>query len=137
MLALDLGRKRIGIAVSDELGFTAQGLPTLQTRNKRTDLAELARIARERSVSLILVGYPLNMSGAVGPQAEWVKEYAAELEKYTGLTVKLWDERLTSAAASRLLRESNARPDRKSGTVDRMAAVILLQSYLDSVSVGQ
>ena len=124
------------MAVSDELGFTAQGLPTLDTRNKRTDLAELARIAREREVSLILVGYPLNMSGAVGPQAEWVAEYAAVLEKHIGVPVKLWDERLTSAAASRLLRECNARPDRKSGTVDRMAAVILLQSYLDSLSVG-
>lgn len=137
VLALDLGKRRIGIAVSDELGFTAQGLPTLNATNKRTDLAELARIARDRGVSLILVGYPLNMSGEAGPQAEWVKEYASVLELYTGLPVKLWDERLTSAAASRLLRESNARPDRKSGTVDRMAAVILLQSYLDSLSFGQ
>ena len=136
-MALDLGKRRIGIAVSDELGLTAQGLPTLATRNKREDLAALARIVQEKAISLILVGYPLNMSGAIGPQAEWVKEYAATLERHTGLPVQLWDERLTSAAASRLLRESNARFDRKSGTVDRMAAVILLQSYLDSLAIGK
>ena len=123
--------------MSDELGVTAQGLPTLDARNKREDLAAIARIVQERTISLILVGYPLNMSGAIGPQAEWVQEYAATLERHMGLPVKLWDERLTSAAASRLLRESNARPDRKSGTVDRMAAVILLQSYLDSLAIGQ
>jgi len=96
----------------------------------------LRRIACERSIGLIVVGHPLNMSGEAGPQAGWVQEYAAVLERETGLPVKLWDERLTSAAASRLLRESDARPDRKSGTVDRMAATILLQSYLDSLSVA-
>ena len=73
------------------------------------------------------------MNGQAGPQAEWVKEYASALEAHSGLPVKLWDERLTSAAASRALREGNMRPDRKSGTVDRMSAVILLQSYLDSL----
>ncbi len=114
----------------------ALGLPTLDTRNKRADLAELARVARERTIELILVGYPLNMNGEPGAQAEWVKEYAAMLEREIGLPVKLWDERLTSAAATRLLRESNARPDRKSGTVDRMAATILLQSYLDSLPLA-
>jgi len=133
VLALDLGKRRIGIAVSDELGITAQGQPTLLTRNKRADMAELVRIAREKAITLILVGYPLNMNGQAGPQAEWVAEYVTALEHATGLPVKLWDERLTSAAATRLLRENNARPDRKSGTVDRMAAVILLQSYLDSL----
>jgi len=133
-LALDLGKRRIGMAVSK--GAMALGLPTLDTRNKRADLAELARVARERSIELILVGYPLNMNGELGPQAEWVKEYAAMLERELGLPVKLWDERLTSAAATRLLRESNARPDRKSGTVDRMAATILLQSYLDSLPIA-
>jgi len=137
ILALDLGKRRIGVAVSDELGVTAQGLPTLDCRNKLTDLAELARIAREKSASLILVGHPLNMSGEAGPQAAWVEDYAQALTRETGIPVKLWDERLTSAAASRLLRESNARPDRKSGTVDRMAATILLQSYLDSFGFEQ
>lgn len=122
------------MAVSDGLGLTAQGLETIQCRNKRTDLSAIARIAAEREISLILVGHPLNMSGQVGAQAEWVEAYAQTLEHELKLPVKLWDERLTSAEASRLLRESDAHPDRKSGTVDRMAAVILLQSYLDSLA---
>lgn len=124
------------MAVSDELGLTAQGLDTIQCRNKRSDLAAIARIVAERGVSMLLVGHPLNMSGAAGAQAEWVEEYARNLEREMALPVKLWDERLTSAEASRLLRDSDAHPDRKSGTVDRMAAVLLLQSYLDSVTYG-
>jgi putative Holliday junction resolvase len=134
ILALDLGKRRIGVAVSDGLGLTAQGMETIQCRNKRTDLGAIARIVAEREVSLILVGHPLNMSGQAGAQAEWVEAYAQTLERELKLPVKLWDERLTSAEASRLLRESDAHPDRKSGTVDRMAAVILLQSYLDSLA---
>jgi putative Holliday junction resolvase len=133
-LALDLGKRRIGAAVSDGLGLTAQGLETIQCRNKRADMSAIARIVSERAISLILVGHPLNMSGQVGRQAEWVEVYARTLERELKLPVKLWDERLTSAEASRLLRESDAHPDRKSGTVDRMAAVILLQSYLDSLA---
>jgi putative Holliday junction resolvase len=134
-LALDLGKKRIGMAISE--GGTALGLPTLNTRNKRADLAELIRVVRERSVELLLIGYPLNMNGEPGAQADWVRGYAALLEREMGLPVKLWDERLTSAEASRLLRDSDVRPDRKSGTVDRMAAVLLLQSYLDSLRYAQ
>ena len=136
IMALDLGKRRIGIALSDELGVTAQGMPTLNARSQRADIAELSRIAKEKAVSLILVGYPLNMSGVPGAQADWVREYAGSIERNTGITVKLWDERLTSAAANRALREGNARPDRKSGTVDRMAATILLQSYLDSLTTA-
>jgi putative Holliday junction resolvase len=133
VMALDLGKRRIGIAVSDELGITAQGMETLQCVNKRTDLAALAKIARDKGAGLVLVGNPLNMSGEIGPQAEWVHEYAARLAEYTGLEVKLWDERLTSASANRSIREGGMSFDRKTGTVDRMAAVLLLQSYLDSL----
>ena len=137
VLALDLGKRRIGVAVSDELGVTAQGMDTLQCVNKRTDLAAIARIAREKSAGIILIGNPLNMSGEAGAQAEWVHEYAGRIRQYTGLEVKLWDERLTSAEANRSLREGGMSFDRKTGTVDRMAAVILLQSYLDSLVYAQ
>jgi putative holliday junction resolvase len=137
VLALDLGKRRIGIAVSDELGFTAQGMETLTCVNKRTDLSAIAKIAREKGASLILIGNPLNMSGENGAQAEWVHEYADRIAQYTGLEVKLWDERLTSAEANRSLREAGMSFDRKTGTVDRMAAVILLQSYLDSLVYTQ
>jgi putative Holliday junction resolvase len=134
ILALDLGKRRIGIAVSDELGITAQGMETLNCVNKRVDLAAIARIARDKGVGLVLIGNPLNMTGQVGAQAEWVHEYSGRIAEYTGLEVKLWDERLTSAEANRFLREGGLSVDRKTGTVDRMAAVLLLQSYLDSLS---
>lgn len=134
VLALDLGKRRIGVAASDELGVTAQGLATLDARNRRADLAAIAAIARERNASLIVVGFPLNMNGTEGPQAEWTRDYAQAIERATGLPVKLWDERLTSAEASRLISDSGSRVDRKSGTLDRLSAVLILQSYLDSQS---
>src|SRR2546428_9493492 len=106
ILALDLGKKRIGLAVSDELGLTAQGLPTLQRTNKKTDLAALRNIIRERRVTQIVMGNPLHMSGDAGRQVEWAREFADVLANYTGLPVRLWDERLTTAEASRVLRAS-------------------------------
>lgn len=137
IMALDLGKKRIGVAVSDELGITALGLDTIQCRNYRTDLGVIARLAAERGVDTVVIGNPLNMSGEAGPQADWVREYAERIVKFTGLQIQMWDERLTSAEASRLLREGGISVDRKTGTVDKMAAVLLLQSYLDAARYGQ
>ena len=133
ILALDLGKKRIGLAISDPLGITAQGLPNLVRTNKRTDLDALARLAAEREVGLFLMGNPLNMSGREGRQSEWVREFAAALERRTNLPVKLWDERLTTVEASRVLRESGIGIEKRAAAVDRLSAVILLQSYLDSL----
>lgn len=133
ILALDLGKRRIGLAVSDELGITAQGIETLQRTNLRGDLGELRRIIAERGVASVLLGNPLHMSGREGRQAEWVKEFAALLEKNTGLAVKLWDERLTTVEASRVLRSSGISIQKRAKAVDRLSAVILLQSYLDSL----
>jgi len=132
VLALDLGKKRIGLAISDELGITAQGLPTLERRNKRVDLATLRALILERGVTEILMGNPLHMSGGAGRQSEWAHEFAVALEKYTGIPVKMWDERLTTAEASRVLRQSGIGIEKRAAAVDRLAAVILLQSYLDS-----
>lgn len=131
ILALDLGKRRIGLAVSDELGITAQGLPTLQRKNIRTDLAELARLIRERAVDLILVGNPLHMSGDAGVQAEHARLFAERVALHTGKPSKLWDERLTTVEASRVLRESGIGIEKRARAVDRLSAVILLQSYLD------
>ncbi len=133
ILALDLGKRRIGLAISDPLGITAQGLPNLERRNKRTDLDSLARMASDRGVELFLLGNPLNMSGREGRQSAWVREFAGALEKRTGLPVKLWDERLTSVEAGRVLRESGIGIEKRAAAVDRLSAVILLQSYLDSL----
>jgi putative Holliday junction resolvase len=133
ILALDLGKKRIGLAISDPLGVTAQGLPNLVRTNKRSDLAALELLVRERGVSTILLGNPLNMGGAEGRQSRWVREFAGALEECTGLAVKLWDERLTSVEAGRVLRASGISIEKRAAAVDRLSAVILLQSYLDSL----
>jgi len=133
ILALDLGKKRIGLAISDPLGITAQGLPNLVRVNKRTDFAALEEILRERQVGLVLMGNPINMRGDEGRQSGWVREFAEAIEKRTGLPVKLWDERLTSVEANRVLRSSGISIEKRAAAVDRLSAVILLQSYLDSL----
>jgi putative Holliday junction resolvase len=133
ILALDLGKRRIGLAVSDPLRISAQGLPNLVRTNKRTDLAVLAEIVRDRDVGLILLGNPINMGGSEGRQSGWVREFAQAIETRLGVPVKLWDERLTSVQAGRVLRESGISIEKRAAAVDRLSAVILLQSYLDSL----
>ena len=131
MLGLDVGSKTIGLAVSDPLGITAQGLPTLRRRNKRTDLGELQRLIQQYDVVEIVVGLPLRMSGAEGTQSEKMQRFAEDLRHKFGLPVHLWDERLTSAEANRLLRESEMSIKRRGEVVDRLAAVLILQSWMD------
>lgn len=134
ILALDLGKKRIGLALSDPLGITAQGLPTLQRTTIREDLAALDALARENGVKLILMGHPLNMSGSEGRQALYTREFAERLGRYTGLEIRFWDERLTSMEAERVLKQSGVSIDKRAKAVDRLAAVILLGSFLDSAA---
>ncbi|MBZ5578033.1 MAG: Holliday junction resolvase RuvX [Acidobacteriia bacterium] len=133
ILALDLGKRRIGLAVSDPLRITAQGLPNLERTRKRDDLAALARLAEEYEVGLILMGNPVNMGGAEGRQSAWVREFAAAFEKQSGLPIQFWDERLTTVEAQRVLRSSGISIEKRAAAVDRLSAVILLQSYLDSL----
>ena len=134
MLALDLGKRRIGLALSDALGITAQGLETLERTNMRNDLARLARLAAENDVSLFLMGDPLHMSGRAGRQAEYAREFAERLRAASGLPVDFWDERLTTVEAQRVLRQSGISIEKRAKAVDRLAAVILLESYLDAQS---
>ena len=131
VLGLDVGSRRIGIAVSDPLGITAQGLETLQRRNKRHDLAALESVIREYSVREIVVGLPLRMSGAEGTQSEKMQGFAEDLRKRFRLPVHLWDERLTSAEANRLLRETELSIEKRAKAVDRMAAVLILQGWME------
>jgi putative pre-16S rRNA nuclease len=133
ILALDLGKRRIGLAISDPLRITAQGLPNLVRTNKRADLTALGEIVREREVGLILMGNPINMGGAEGRQSGWVREFAQAIEARLGVPVKFWDERLTSVQAGRVLRESGISIEKRAAAVDRLSAIILLQSYLDSL----
>ena len=131
VLGLDVGSRRIGIAVSDPLGITAQGLETLQRRNKRHDLAALERVIRQYAVREIVVGLPLRMSGAEGTQSEKMQGFAEDLRKHFRLPVHLWDERLTSAEANRLLRETELSIEKRAKAVDRMAAVLILQGWME------
>jgi len=131
ILALDFGSKNIGLAVSDELGLTAQGLPTLRRSNKRNDLDHLRRVIRQFGVSEIVLGLPLRMSGSEGVQAEKVHAFAEELRRKFKLPVHLFDERLTSVEANRVLRESEVSIQRRAEVVDQLAAVLILQSFLE------
>ncbi|MEX2299331.1 MAG: Holliday junction resolvase RuvX [Bryobacterales bacterium] len=131
VLALDLGKRRIGLAVSDELGITAQGLPTLQRTNKAEDLEALRRLIHDKSVALVVVGQPLHMSGTEGRQANFAGQFARTLAAHAQVEVRLWDERLTSVEAGRILNQTGMSRKKKNAAVDRLSAVLILQNYLD------
>ncbi|HMG88099.1 MAG TPA: Holliday junction resolvase RuvX [Terracidiphilus sp.] len=134
-LALDVGSKRIGIAVSDELGLTAQPVLTLERRrNTREDLRSIARLCRRYAVAGIVVGNPVKLDGAMSSQAEKVQVFAAGLGELTGLPIHLWDERLTTHEAHQMLYEAgHARQDHQR-VVDQVAATLILQSFLDGLA---
>lgn len=132
ILGLDVGSKRIGLAISDPLGITAQGLETLQRQNKRSDFARLEAVIREYGVAMMVIGLPLRMTGVEGPQAEKMQSFADEIRRRFRLPVHLWDERLSSAQANRLLRETEMSIKRRGEVVDQMAAVLILQSWMDA-----
>lgn len=132
VLGLDVGARRIGVAISDPLGITAQGLETLHRKNKKYDLQFLNRIIREYDVQEIVVGLPLRMSGAEGIQAGKIQEFAEDLRKRFKIPVHLWDERLTSAEANRLLRETDLSIEKRGKAVDRMAAILILQGWMEN-----
>ena len=119
ILALDVGSKRIGVAVTDPLGITAQGLDTIQRQNKRRDLEALGQVLAKYEVSEIVVGLPLRLSGAEGTQSEKMRTFADDLHAHFGLPVHLWDERWTSTEANRLLRETDLSIKKRGQAVDR------------------
>ena len=131
VLGLDVGSRRIGVAVSDPLGITAQGLDTLQRTTKRRDFEQLQRVIQEYDVREIVVGLPLRMSGAEGIQSDKMQVFAEELRKRFRLPVHLWDERLTSVEANRLLREADLSIEKRGRAVDRMAAILILQGWME------
>ena len=132
ILALDVGKKRIGLAISDPLGITAQGLPTLHRTRIREDLDALDRLCREYEVELLLIGQPLHMSGTDSRQAVYTREFAERLSERTRVPLKFLDERLTTVQAERVLKESGISIEKRAKAVDRLAAVLLLQSFLDA-----
>lgn len=132
ILGLDVGSKTIGMAISDPLGITAQGLKTIRRSNKRVDFEQLAGVVREYEVSEIVVGYPLRLSGAEGTQSAKIQSFADDLRKVFRLPVHLWDERLTTRQADRLLRDARLSIRKRGQAIDRLAATLILQNWLDA-----
>jgi putative Holliday junction resolvase len=129
---LDYGDKTIGVALSDELGWTAQGLEVIRRKTPELDFARLSEIARQYGVERWVVGMPRNMNGTYGPRSELTRTFVAELESRFGLPVETYDERMTTMAAERILLEADVSRAKRKQVIDKMAAAVILQSYLDA-----
>ena len=137
-MGLDYGSRTVGVAVCDPLGITAQGIETItrEDENKlRKTFRRIEELAEQYQVEKIVLGYPKNMNNSAGERAEKTEEFMAALERRTGLPVVLWDERLTTVAANRVLMESGVRRENRKDVIDKIAAVLILQGYLDSLQV--
>lgn len=138
VMGLDYGSKTVGVAISDPLGITAQGIETIHRKadNKlRQTLARIEELAKEYEVDRLVLGFPKNMNNTIGDRAEKSLEFKEMLERRTGLPVVMWDERLTTVEAERTLIESKVRREDRKKYVDKIAAVFILQGYLDSVHI--
>ena len=134
IMGLDIGDKTIGVAVSDLMGLTAQGVTTIKRVGKKKDIETIKQIIAEKQVNKIVSGLPKNMNGTVGPQGEKVQKFCELLKEETNLPIEFWDERLSTVAAERSLIEGNVRRENRKKVIDMLAAVIILQGYLDSKS---
>ncbi len=132
ILALDLGEKNIGVAVSDPLEITAQGVKVIRRSNMSKDLAHIRELVKEYSVEKIVLGYPLNMDGSAGEKARETLVFKEKLENVFSLPVVIWDERLTTVAAQRTLLAAGLRRSERKKVVDKVAAVLILESYMQS-----
>lgn len=135
-MGLDYGDRRIGVALSDELGWTAQGHSVLERRKPEDDMEALRRIAAENSVTEIVLGLPKNMNGTIGPRGELCLSFADELRASLNLPVHMWDERLTTVAAEKTLLSADVSRKKRKQVIDKMAAAIILQGYMDAKSKG-
>lgn len=134
VLGLDYGDKTIGVAVSDELGWTAQGVETIRRQSGEKDLARLRELIGQLQVGEIVVGLPKNMNGTIGPRGELCQKFADKLAREFSLQVKLWDERLTTMAAEKMLISADVSRQKRKKVIDKMAATLILQGYLDAKS---
>ncbi|RUS48638.1 Holliday junction resolvase RuvX [Cohnella sp. AR92] len=132
IMGLDYGDRRIGVAVSDAFGWTAQGVEVIDRKKEGDEIARIRHLASENEVDTIVVGLPKNMNGTIGPRGEICQAFAEELRQTLGIPVVMWDERLTTVAATRTLLEADVSRAKRKLVVDKMAAAILLQNYLDS-----
>jgi putative Holliday junction resolvase len=132
VMGIDYGDVRIGIAVSDLMGWTAQGVETITRKDEERDLARIGELIAHYEVDRIVLGFPKNMNGTIGPRGELSQQFAETLKERFGLPVILWDERLSTMAAERMLVSADVSRKKRKQVVDKMAAAIILQNYLDS-----
>ncbi len=132
ILGLDIGSKTIGVAVSDELCLIAQGVTTLKRRGLNHDIHEILKLIEEKEISKIVIGLPKNMNNTLGPSAEMVLSFIEKLNENTSVPVITWDERLSTVAAEKVLLEADMSRAKRKRVVDKVAALIILQGYLDS-----
>ena len=131
IMVLDIGDKTIGVALSDLMGMTAQGIKTIKRTSKKNDIEEIKQIIKEKQVNLIVSGLPKNMNGTVGPQGEKVQKFCELIKEETGLEIEFWDDRLTTVAAEKTLITADVSRKKRKNVIDMMAAVLILQGYLD------
>ncbi|MCM1990870.1 Holliday junction resolvase RuvX [Oceanirhabdus seepicola] len=133
VLGLDIGDRTIGIAVSDPLGLTAQGITTIRRKSIQYDMQELKKIIDEYSPTVLVCGLPKNMNGTIGEQGEKAIEFSEKLKEEFNIEIEMWDERLTSKAANRIMIEADFSRKKRKGLVDKIAATYILQGYLDKI----
>jgi putative Holliday junction resolvase len=133
IMGLDIGSRTIGVAISDELAITAQGLKTIRRKSSQEDLDELAGIIRQFEIGKLVVGLPKNMDGTLGKQAEIVFKWIKSVQPRLALPVVTWDERLSTVGASKILLEADLSRKKRKGVIDKIAAVLILQGYLDQM----
>ena len=132
LMGLDYGDRRIGVAVSDAFGWTAQGIGVVEKRRDNREDDDIAKLMQEHEVTEIVVGLPKNMNGTIGPRGEICIAFAQHLQQKLNVPVHLWDERLTTVAAERMLMEAEVSLKKRKQVVDKLAATLILQNYLDS-----
>ena len=133
ILGLDFGEKRIGVALSDELGITAQGQPTIEVKSARDSLSQLRSLLDKYNISRIIIGLPKNMDGSLGPKSEETLHFSDRLREQTNIPITLWDERLTTKMAEQSMLEGDLSRAKRKRRIDMISAQLILQSYLDSV----
>ena len=131
ILGLDIGQKTIGLAISDPLGLTAQGLTTIRRKNKQSDIEELKKVCKEYEVETLVIGLPKNMNNSIGFAGEKIQEFVELIKEEIGLKIEFWDERLTTVAAHRAMLEADLSRGKRKKIVDKVAATYILQGYLD------
>ncbi|HBQ86973.1 MAG TPA: Holliday junction resolvase RuvX [Syntrophomonas sp.] len=134
IMGLDVGDRRIGIALSDPMGWIAQGHSVLHRTSLEKDLEHLQQLCIEMEVEKLVVGFPRNMNGTVGPRARQTEEFARQLQGYTNLPLEYWDERMTTQIAEKVLIEADVSRSKRRKVIDKMAAISILQNYLDSLN---